>query len=170
MASCVVFEERVEVPMPISSLGDFRTWSHSANFPQTGRIDYVDGRIEVDMSPEDLYSHGTLKAKLCAVLQRIVDDDDIGELFVDRTRVVNLAANLSVEPDLVFVSWQSLETGKVRPVPRGTGGEERYIELEGSPDLVVEIVSDSSVLKDTRRLPSLYYRAGVAEFWLIDAR
>ena len=40
----------------------------------------------------------------------------------------------------------------------------------GSADLVVEIVSDSSVKKDTRRLPAAYFQAGVREFWLVDAR
>jgi Uma2 family endonuclease len=44
------------------------------------------------------------------------------------------------------------------------------MEIEGAPDLVVEIVSDGSTAKDTRRLPPAYHRAGVREFWLIDAR
>ena len=42
--------------------------------------------------------------------------------------------------------------------------------MKGPPDLIVEIVSDSSVTKDTRRLPAAYFRAGVREFWLADAR
>jgi Uma2 family endonuclease len=42
--------------------------------------------------------------------------------------------------------------------------------VEGPPDLVVEIVSDHSVTKDTRRLPQAYFKAGVREFWLADAR
>lgn len=37
-------------------------------------------------------------------------------------------------------------------------------------DLVVEVVSDGSVKKDTKRLPPLYARAGIPELWLIDAR
>lgn len=39
-----------------------------------------------------------------------------------------------------------------------------------APDLVVEIVSDNSVAKDTKQLPISYWRAGIAEFWLIDVR
>jgi Uma2 family endonuclease len=170
MASCVVFEELVEIPLDIATLAEFRQWSLSDSFPQTGRIDYLAGRIEVDMSPEELYTHGTPKAKVCSVLQQLVDDHDLGEVFVDRTRVVNTAADLSAEPDFVFVSWQSLQSGKVRPVPKAGDGKEKYMELDGSPDLVVEIVSDSSVAKDTKRLPNLYFRAGVIEYWLIDAR
>ena len=44
------------------------------------------------------------------------------------------------------------------------------MEVEGAADLVVEIVSDTSVIKDTRRLPAAYFTAGVREFWLADAR
>ena len=47
---------------------------------------------------------------------------------------------------------------------------DRYVEVEGMADLVVEIISDSSVKKDTRRLPAAYFQAGVREFWLVDAR
>src|SRR5262249_26589734 len=43
-------------------------------------------------------------------------------------------------------------------------------ELEGTPDWVLEIVSDSSVEKDTQELRSAYHRARIPEYWLIDAR
>jgi Uma2 family endonuclease len=36
--------------------------------------------------------------------------------------------------------------------------------------MVAEIVSDSSVGKDTKRLPAAYFAAGVKEYWLVDAR
>ena len=57
--------------------------------------------------------------------------------------------DLSVEPDFVLVTNDSLNSGRVRLVPRAGGGTDRYIELEGPPDLIVEIVSDASVRKDT---------------------
>jgi Uma2 family endonuclease len=34
----------------------------------------------------------------------------------------------------------------------------------------MEIVSNTSVRKDTRRLREAYHRAGIREYWLIDAR
>ena len=63
-----------------------------------------------------------------------------------------------------------LDEGRVRLVPKASGEEDRYVEIEGAVDLIVEVVSDSSVTKDMKRLPQAYYRAGVREFWLIDAR
>jgi Uma2 family endonuclease len=169
MAS-VLFEERLEIPLGVSCLGDFRRWLTSEDFPQTGRIDFVADRIEVDMSPEELFSHGRLKGKVYAVLLAIIEDTDLGYLFVDRARVTCPEAGLSVEPDIVFVSHARLDDQLVRLVPKASGERGRFMEMEGPPDLVVEIVSDSSVGKDTQRLPSAYFRAGVGEYWLLDAR
>jgi Uma2 family endonuclease len=36
--------------------------------------------------------------------------------------------------------------------------------------MALEVVSDSSVEKDTDLLPELYWHAGVDEYWLVDAR
>lgn len=44
------------------------------------------------------------------------------------------------------------------------------MEVVGSPDLVVEIVSRHSVRKDTLLLRERYFLAGIEEYWLIDAR
>jgi hypothetical protein len=35
-----------------------------------------DGRIEVDMSPEDVFTHGTLKSKVAAAIERRVEELD----------------------------------------------------------------------------------------------
>jgi Uma2 family endonuclease len=44
------------------------------------------------------------------------------------------------------------------------------VELDGAPDLVIEVVSPGTVRKDTVRLREAYWEAGIAEYWLIDAR
>jgi Uma2 family endonuclease len=64
----------------------------------------------------------------------------------------------------------TIDDGRAAFVPKASGKPDRFVEVEGAPDLVVEIVSDSSVKKDSQRLPRAYYAAGVLEFWLIDAR
>ncbi|GMQ80317.1 MAG: hypothetical protein BMS9Abin04_292 [Planctomycetia bacterium] len=122
------------------------------------------------MSPEDLFSHGTLKTELVMVLNQRIKLGNLGYLFTDSTRVSSPKADLSAEPDIVFVSAASLDKGAVRLVPKSAHGHDRFVELEGGPDLVVEIVSDSSVNKDTNRLPPAYFLAGIGEFWLVDAR
>jgi Uma2 family endonuclease len=171
MAIAVLLEEEGNVEIPLmGSLSEFRAWALSDDFPERGRIDYIDGRIEVDMSPEELYCHGAIKVELIRVLSQRAREIGEGELFSDTTRVSSPEADLSAEPDIVFVSEESFKTGRVREVPKASGEPDRYVELEGGPDLVVEIVSGSSVAKDTKRLPSAYWRASVTEYWLIDAR
>ncbi len=170
MATAVVFEERVIVPMDIRSLADFRRWALSEAFPEQGRIDYLGGIIEVDMSPEEVIAHGRLKSTLHAILFGLVEPPGLGLLLTDRTRVSSVPGDLSAEPDIVFVSNEALAEGRVRMIEKAGGDPDRYIELEGGPDLIVEVVSDSSVRKDTKRMPEACFRAGVREYWLADAR
>ncbi len=170
VATSILFEEQIEVPLTVRSLAEFRHWALSDEFPETGRIDFIDGRIEVDMSPEDIFCHGTLKSEIAGVLYHRVKRGRLGHLLIAKGRISSLEAELSAEPDIVFLSYEAVRSGRVRLVPKAGGRPGRYVEMEGASDLVVEIVSDSSALKDTRRLPAAYFRAGVREFWLADAR
>ena len=122
------------------------------------------------MSPENLFAHGAVKTEIATVMNLRIKKFRLGRLFIDRTRVSTPAVDLSVEPDIVFVMRQSLADGRVVAVPYADNEPDQFIEFEGAPDLVVEIVSKSSIEKDTARLPSLYWQAGVREFWLADAR
>jgi len=164
----VILDEDLRIPAAVHTLAAFRRWAQSDRFPEQGRIDYLEGDVDVDMSPEDLYTHGVVKAAVSVTLHAIVAEGDLGHIFIDRARVTSPDAELSVEPDVVVVLWGSLDTGRVLQVPGKTEG--RFVELEGAPDLVVEIVSDGSVGKDTKRLPPLYALAGIPELWRIDAR
>ncbi|NUQ62249.1 MAG: Uma2 family endonuclease [Pirellulales bacterium] len=169
MATSIALKEDLVIPF-IGSLREFRAWALSEDFPDGRRIDYLAGRIEVDMTPEDYYFYGAVKVELVGVLGNSVKSGDLGDLRVDRTRVSNAEADLSVEPDLVFISFETLESDRARLIPKITEEPDRYVEVQGSPDLVVEIVSDRSKTKDNVRLPAAYWRAGVTEYWLIDAR
>ena len=166
----VLFDEQVEIPLGIMNLADFRRWALSEDFPQHGRIDYVAGRIEVDMSPEDFFTHGTLKSQVSSRIEQRVGELDLGHTLIAETRISSVSGNLSAEPDVIVISHDAIDKGRVRLVPKASGEVGRYVEVEGGPDLVVEIVSDSSVRKDTQRLPAAYFTAGVLEYWLIDAR
>jgi len=163
-------DEDVRIPAAAHTVSGFRAWVHSGRFPEVGRIDYVGGDIELDMSPEDLHTHGTLKAALAAGLFALVAKPRHGYVFIDRTRVTAPGSGLSVEPDLVVVLFSSLDAGRVRQVPSSRKQAGRFIELEGAPDIVVEILSDTSEKKDTQSLPPRYAHAGVPELWLLDAR
>jgi Uma2 family endonuclease len=163
-------EDTLRIPSGAHSLAGFREWTRSEDFPAGERIDFLGGDVEVEVSPEDLQTHGVLKAEIAGVLQQLVARRRLGHVFIDRARVTAPAADLSVEPDVVVVLQESLAAGRVRYVPRAGKGPGRFAEIEGAPDLVVEVVSDASVRKDRDRLPRLYAAAGVPELWLADAR
>jgi Uma2 family endonuclease len=171
-ASIIVVNPRgLRIPAAVTALPAFRAWAQSEAFPQGVRIDYLAGEVDIDMSPEDVTTHGTPKAAIVAGLHTLVVDRlDAGLVLTDSTRLTCSAADLSAEPDVLVVLYTSLETERIRLVPKVDAVAGRYTEIEGAADLVVECVSDSSVIKDTRVLPGLYHRAGVREYWLVDAR
>jgi Uma2 family endonuclease len=166
----VIIEESLRIPADALTFEGFRHWAHSGEFPDTGRIDYLAGDVEIDMSPEDLHTHGIVKVAITAGLHALVTEGELGEVFADRTRIASPSAQLSAEPDVVVILWKSLQEGRVRYLPAAGKGPDRFTEIEGAPDVVVEVVSDSSVRKDTRRLPPLYAQAGVPELWIVDTR
>jgi Uma2 family endonuclease len=165
----VLLDQEIEIPT-IRDLAEFRQWALSDVFPERGRIDYIDGRIEVDMSPEDFFTHGTLKTRVASEVADRVEELDLGHTLIGETRISSIPGNVSAEPDVVVISHAAFDDGRASLVAKATGEPDRFVEVEGAPDLIVEIISDSSVKKDTQRLPRAYFAAGVSEFWLIDAR
>jgi len=165
----VLSKENPTIPRDAFTLEGFRRWVASAEFPETGRIDFLAGDVEVDLSPEELLSHGLVKGAIYAGLYNFLSESGTGEVFTDSARYTSDSAGLSAEPDVVVILFKSLDAGKVRYRSMGSQAD-RLTEIEGAADLVVEVVSDNSVTKDKKRLPALYAQAGVAELWLVDAR
>lgn len=160
----------VEIPPGIHDLACFRAWARSDEFPERGRIDWIAGRLEVDMTAEDLSTHGTPKSAIAYALIGLLQERQKGYVFIDRARLSNPEADLSAEPDVLVLLPATIESGAARLVPKTSGAPDRYVEIEGMADLVVEVVSDSSEARDAERLRDAYHRAGVREYWLVDAR
>ena len=165
----MIIENRVSVPAAALDHAGYRAWVTSQDYPDGVHTTYVRGEVLVAMTPESLEAHNKVKAALTAAFVSFVREHDLGEVYPDGALVTHEEAGVSAEPDLSFVSWASFDEGRVRLRQRAQDPAD-YIEIVGSPDLVVEIVSDSSVTKDTKLLRDAYARAGVREYWLIDAR
>ena len=67
----------------------------------------------------------------------------------------------------LFAANETLASGRVQLVE---GAEEGFVKIEGSPDMVLEVISQSSVTKDTLILKEAYWQAGITENWLVDVR
>jgi Uma2 family endonuclease len=159
----------LRIPPTAFTLEGFRTWVTADDFPEKLRVTLVDHEVYLDMSKEELEYHAAVKAEICRVLMNLIRTLLLGRFYLDGVLVSNEAAGVATNPDATFISWASLEKGLAHLVPR-TGARRQYIEIEGKPDWVLEIVSDSSVVKDTQPLRAAYHRAGIPEYWLVDAR
>jgi Uma2 family endonuclease len=166
MSTIVLDTQLVHIPPSVGDLDSFRRWARSEEFPETGRICYLSGEVWVDMSKEQ-FSHNQVKGEIASVLTRLCKHAPAGRYFPDGYLLSNTVAELSTNPDGMFASVESLQTGVVRLIAGAEGG---FVELEGAPDMVLEVVSQSSVQKDTVVLRDLYWRPGVREYWLVDVR
>jgi Uma2 family endonuclease len=161
--------DALSVPTAAFQFEGFRRWVTSADFPDNARPTFAEGEVFLDMSPESIEAHNKVKTALAADLQALVRAESLGEFYGDGALLTHESAQLSTEPDGMFALWSTLESGRLELVPRADGDLDG-IELAGTPDIVIEVVSRSSLRKDTVVLRSAYARAGIPEYWLIDAR
>ncbi len=163
----VVIDDRVIIPAWVDDLESYRRWARSGGYSDQGWYSFLNGQIWVDLNREELFSHNLVRSACTAVLGSLMHAVVGGYYVNDRMLLSHSGANLSTEPDGLTVSWKALESGRLRLL-KGESGD--YVELEGSPDMVLEILSSTSVRKDTQVLRDLYWRAGITEYWLVDAR
>ena len=159
----------ISIPPWVTDIHSFRRWSDSDFFPQDANTWWLRGEVWVDMSREQLYTHLDIKGEVFSVLKAIVRETRSGRVFPDGLLVTNFAADISGNPDATFVSHESLQSGAARQI-EAKGKDGGPVEIQGSPDMVLEVVSVSSVQKDTEVLRDAYWQAGVKEYWLVDAR
>lgn len=159
----------LRIPTSASTLAGFRAWATSDNAPEKLRLAFLDQEILLDMSNEELETHNKVKMEIARALLNWNRETRRGTFCGDGVLLTNEAAEVSNNPDAVFFSHESVRSGRVQLVPR-EGRQGQYIEIVGTPDWVLEVVSQSSVRKDTEQLRGAYHRAGIPEYWLIDAR
>ena len=106
------------------------------------------------VTPSPVTKHQRISRELLYLLVQFLKAHPVGEVFSAPFDVV-LSMYDVVEPDLVYLSNErtSLLTEK---------------NLQGPPDLVVEILSPGTSRRDVGIKRDLYDRFGVREYWVID--
>ena len=155
------------IPAAAYSLPGFRNWALSDDFPQRGQVTFSPEGLNIDMCPESLETHNYVKADVALVVHALIRQRDLGRFLADRVLFSNESANISTEPDAMFISGRSVQSGRCTLVESRQPGVN--IEVLGSPDWILEVVSPTSVRKDKVILRDGYFRAGVGEYWIIDA-
>jgi Uma2 family endonuclease len=160
--------DTVSIPASAWTLKGFLAWVWSDTFPSYCHATFAGGELFIDMSPENYGTHNAVKGELYAVIGTLVRKHKLGRSISRNMLYVDEQADISTEPDAAFLSWETLRSKKARFEANLHGTP--MMELHGTPDWVAEIVSPSSIRKDTVRLRELYHRAGIAEYWLVDVR
>ncbi|MDZ7935503.1 MAG: Uma2 family endonuclease [Emticicia sp.] len=120
--------------------------------PDSGNFELLNGRIFFMASPKP--SHQDVSSLLHTFLGFYIVQNKLGKLFTAPMDVI-FTEHDTFQPDLLFISKERLNII----------GENK---IEGSPDMVVEILSPSNNDTEMSYKKHIYEVSGVKEYWLIN--
>ena len=129
------------------------TYDDYLTLPDDGRrYEIIEG--ELFMSPAPRLSHQDISRNIEFALLKFVQRNHLGVVYYAPVDVLFSEVNV-VQPDLVFVS---------------TSNRQILTEanIQGAPDLIIEILSPATAATDRGAKKRLYERYGVKEYWLVD--
>ncbi len=120
--------------------------------PEGVRCQLLDGELILAAAPNN--KHQSILLTLAASLRSFVRSNDWGKVWIAPFDVV-LSDHDVVQPDLLFVSHSrdAIITAA---------------NIQGAPDLAVEVLSPGTEGYDRGYKQELYARHGVREYWLVD--
>lgn len=111
----------------------------------------------VFMSPSPTPSHQQIALHIAGQLGPYLEIHPVGRAYVEVDVHLGTGLNggdLVYRPDLVFIRRERVPPGLMR--------------ISGAPDLIIEIISDSSRRFDQETKRFDYERFGVCEYWIVD--
>ncbi|NOY76348.1 MAG: Uma2 family endonuclease [Calditrichaeota bacterium] len=129
------------------------TYDDYKNLPNDGkRYEIIEG--ELLMAPSPKTSHQKLVGNLFIQLAHFIKEHSLGQIFTAPLDVILSAINI-VQPDILFISRdrESIITED---------------NIQGAPDLIIEVVSPFSAKLDRTIKKKLYYAYSVKEYWIAD--
>ncbi|MFB3920508.1 MAG: Uma2 family endonuclease [Terriglobia bacterium] len=129
------------------------TYEDYCLLPSDGkRYEIIDGELFVTPSPRR--PHQKVVSNLVYYLNEFVKKQGSGEVYPAPFDVVFSRFDV-VEPDILYVS-------------RDRSNVLTEKNVQGAPDLVVEVLSESTAEIDRTTKLKLYARYGVLEYWIVD--
>lgn len=128
------------------------TYEDYYGLDDTQRYEVIGGNLLMAPAPDTW--HQEWSRELFHIIDRHVRNRKAGKVFYAPLDVVLDETN-TVQPDIVFVASANVEIIQRRAI-------------FGSPDLLVELISPSSVQRDRYVKRQLYARFGVKEYWIGD--
>lgn len=167
MATFIAESRQFSVPAWVTDINAFRRWNEETDFDDDIQVCWLKGEVWVVMGKEQIFSHVLVKTKCTLTLAGVAEQENSGLFLTDGALLSHFDADISVRPDGLFLLAETLNSDRVRLIEGQEGG---FVEIQGTPDMVLEILSDGSVRKDAVVLKEAYYQAGIPEYWLVDAR
>jgi Uma2 family endonuclease len=127
----------------------YREYQH---LPDDKRCEVIDG--DLLMSPAPTPYHQKVLSRLYEAMAAFVRERKLGDVYFAPCDVV-LSDYDIVQPDIIFIGAARL--GIIGP---------KFIA--GAPDLVMELFTEPSAYRDLVVKKTLYARAGIPEYWLVD--
>lgn len=132
------------------------TYADYQRLPDDGRrYEVIRGNLYVTPAPG--FDHQSTASELYFRLAAFVRDEELGTILFAPFDVLLADLASPVQPDLVFFR----KGNQPRP------GDSRF---EGTPDLVIEILSPSTSRRDLHVKLGAYEDAGVPEYWIVDPK
>lgn len=126
------------------------TYEDYRNTPEDKRYELHDGELILAAAPR--MSHQRLQSNLGLHIGPIAKAEAIGEVFFSSTEVYFTETDI-VQPDLLFISKE-----RSHIITKDN--------VQGAPDLVIEILSPSTAHIDRGFKRALYARHRVPEYWI----
>ena len=121
--------------------------------PEDGlRHEIIDGEHYVNASP--VTKHQRVSYRLILAIGNYLAEHPVGELFHAPLDIVFSRYDV-VEPDLLYISNERRDIITTK-------------NIQGSPDLLIEILSQSNTRYDEVTKHALYERTAVGEYWIVD--
>ena len=114
------------------------------------RYELIEG--ELILVPRPRLKHQKIANRIFAALDYFVLMNNLGEVNGD---VDVFLGDKVVAPDVLFITKERLNIAE-------------ELNVQGAPDLVVEVLSPSTVKNDKKNKGQLYFKSGVKEYWLVD--
>ena len=131
------------------------TYEHYCCFPDDGnRHEIIDGDHFMNLAPS--LNHQTILSRIGFQLYSQIELNELGWVFYAPVDV-QLTPYDVVQPDLVLVLK---DREKVLTESR----------IQGSPSLVIEILSPGTAQNDRTLKKQLYLKTGVPEYWIVDPK
>lgn len=119
------------------------------------RAELVEGKV-IEMTPPG-GEHGRMAVKIAARLERYLEDENLGIVFVESGFRLSRNPDVVRSPDVSFIEYSRLPNGRA---PRGF--------IEGAPTLAVEIVSPGDLWSEVENKVGEYLAAGTQLVWIVE--